>query len=48
MEYIKSCVSDLSKKFNFENKSGFNDWRQNSSSEYKKKRHYSDYYSSYS
>jgi len=48
MEDIKSCVSDLSKKFNFKNKSGFNDWRQNSSSEYKKKPNYRDYYSDYS
>jgi hypothetical protein len=48
MENIKSCVSDLSKKFNFKNKSGFNDWRQNSSSEYKKKPNYRDYYSDYS
>lgn len=48
MEYIDSCVSDLSKRFNFKNKSGFNDWRQNSSSEYKKKKSYKDYYSDYS
>ena len=47
MEDIKSCVSDLGKKFNFKNKSGFNDWRQNSSSEYKKKKNYREYYSSY-
>jgi hypothetical protein len=48
MEDIKHCISDLSRKFNFKNKSGFNDWRQNSSSEYKKKKSYKDYYSPYS
>lgn len=48
MEDIKSCTSDLSERFSFENKSGFNDWRQNSSSEYKKKKSYKDYYSEYS
>lgn len=48
MERINSCVSDLAKRFNFENKSGFDDWRQNSSAEYKKKKSYKDYYSDYS
>ena len=48
MEHINSCVSDLAKRFNFENKSGFDDWRQNSSAEYKKKKSYKDYYSDYS
>ena len=48
MEHINSCVADLTKRFNFENKSGFVDWRQNSSAEYKKKKSYKDYYSDYS
>ena len=48
MEDIKSCTSDLAERFRFKNKSGFNDWRQNSSSEYKKKKSYKDYYSEYS
>lgn len=48
MEKIKPCISDLRKTFNFKSKKGFTDWRQNSSSEYKKIKKYKDYYSQYS
>lgn len=44
VEDIKSCLKDLSKRFGFSRDTGFNDWRQNSSSEYKKKKSYKDYY----
>lgn len=48
MEKIHSCIFDLCKRFEFKNEHGFTDWRQNSSAEYKKKKHYRDYYSPYS
>lgn len=48
VEDIQSCLKDLSKRFRFSSDTGFNDWRQNSSSEYKKKKSYKDYYSTYS
>jgi len=44
VEDIESCLKDLSERFNFSKDTGFNDWRQNSSSEYKKKKSYKDYY----
>jgi hypothetical protein len=48
MENIESCLSSLKKTLNFKSSKGFDDWRKNSSSEYKKKKKYQDYYSSYS
>ena len=44
IEDMKTCLQDLSKHFGFPKDTGFNDWRQNSSSEYKKKKNYKDYY----
>jgi beta-lactamase class D len=41
---MKTCLQDLSKHFGFPKDTGFNDWRQNSSSQYKKKKSYKDYY----
>lgn len=48
MEKMNGCLLDLQKHFKFETPFGFNDWRKNSSAEYKKKKSYKDYYSSYS
>lgn len=44
IEDMKTCLQDLSKHFGFPKDTGFNDWRQNSSSQYKKKKSYKDYY----
>ncbi len=44
VEDIESCLKDLSQRFGFSSDTGFNDWRQNSSSKYKKKKSYKDYY----
>lgn len=44
IEDMATCLRDLSKHFGFSKDKGFNDWRQNSSSEYKKKKSYKDYY----
>ena len=35
-------------KLGFESRKGFDDWRKNSSAEYKNKKSYKDYYSIYS
>ena len=48
MENINGCLLDLQHHFKFDTPFGFNDWRKNSSSEYKKKDKYRDYYSTYS
>lgn len=48
MEEINGCLLDLKYQFNFKSNFGFLDWRKNSSSEYKKKPNYKDYYSNYS
>ena len=48
MENIEGCLDALKDVFGFSSSSGFDDWRKNSSSEYKKKNSYRDYYSDYS
>lgn len=48
LESIEDCLNDLQTKLKFDSNQAFNDWRQNSSSEYKKKKSYKDYYSTYS
>ena len=48
IEKIEDCLTFLKIRFGFETAKGFNDWRQNSSAEYKKKNDYKDYYSTYS
>ena len=48
MENINGCLFSLKETLGFDNSSGFNDWRKNSSSDYKKKASYREYYSDYS
>jgi chondroitin 4-sulfotransferase 11 len=48
LESIEDCLNDLQTKLKFDSNQAFNDWRQNSSSEYKKKKDYKEYYSTYS
>lgn len=45
MESINGCLLDLKNHFKFDSHFGFNDWRKNSSAEYKKRDKYRDYYS---
>ena len=44
-EDINSLITDLPVKLNFTNKNVFTDWRKNSSSDFQKFNHYSEYYS---
>jgi hypothetical protein len=47
MEEMDSCLKDLQQRFGFSSDKAFNDWRQNSSAEYRKRCHYSKYYSDF-
>ena len=48
LEDIDFCVQDLCEKLKFNSDRAFSDWRKNSSSEYKSKNKYQDFYSDYS
>ena len=48
VEDMQECLFQLQMKLGFESRKGFDDWRKNSSAEYKKKKSYKDYYSTYS
>lgn len=48
MESMEDALFDLQERLNLPYGEAFDDWRQNSSAEYKKKAHYSEYYSSFS
>lgn len=48
VEDMQECLFQLQMKLGFESRKGFDDWRKNSSAEYKKKKSYKEYYSTYS
>ena len=48
IENMQECLFQIKMKLGFKSLQAFNDWRQNSSAEYKKKQDYKDYYSTYS
>jgi hypothetical protein len=48
VEDMQECLFQLQTTLKFKSRKGFDDWRKNSSAEYKKKTSYQDYYSTYS